>query len=731
MWDVSLKKISFSVAGAIVMALSGCQAVVLDALVPKVINLSLTNDAVVGFINAAQQMVSRDLIVPPDISAASSLGYSVVLNTKTCDSTLTYLNTVPTNILTAQYPSGTQLKVCLSATSTAGITVYGQSDAFFVYTDLPTTAISGQPSGTSNMTLLNVTVSGAGVTTYKYKIGATASTDCSASSGYSSFTSVSDLILSDISLLPEGSVTLCAWGQDSYNNLSASPASATWTKDTIAPNAPTGFSATPANTQNTLAWSAGGGQTGYLLIKRVGSAVTWAPISGTSYVAGAVDGNHTAIYVGNSLSYPNTGLTNGTNYYYAVFAYDAAYNYSAPAAANGTPMAVPTFTSINLINDVADGYLNAAERALTNDLVGGLVASGNTSTGYAVVASATTCDAAVTYLGSVPKNNSGSMGPDSDYKICVDVSNVSGHAYGSSATFTLDTTAPAIASLAGMPSDPSRSTTLDVTVSGSGVTHYKSKVGPTASTDCANASGYSAAVAVATHISSDVSGYADGILKLCVLGIDIAGNPSANAQAYSWTKDTTAPTVPGSFVATGGNTQVSLTWIAGGGQTGYFLVRRASSAVTWSPTAGSSYSTGALDANHTLIYNGNALSYTDTGLSNGTTYYYAIFAYDSVYNDSTAATANASTLSPPTFTSIDLANDVVDGYLNSAERLLTNDLVTNLVASGNTSTGYAVVTSGTTCDAGVTYAGAIPKDNSGSFGSDGNYKVCVDVWFEI
>lgn len=105
-----------------------------------------------------------------------------------------------------------------------------------------------------------------------------------------------------------------------------------------------------------------------------------------------------------------------------------------------------------------------------------------------------------------------------------------------------DTIAPTT-TLSGTPSSPSNATALNVTVAGTGVTHYKSKVGTAASIDCTNTSGYGAETAIATAITSSVSGLADGSLKLCVIGRDLAGNWAAVGTAHTWTKDTALPTL--------------------------------------------------------------------------------------------------------------------------------------------------------------------------------------------
>ncbi len=105
---------------------------------------------------------------------------------------------------------------------------------------------------------------------------------------------------------------------------------------------------------------------------------------------------------------------------------------------------------------------------------------------------------------------------------------------------------PAITStLTTTPASVSSLTTLAATVGGSGIVTYKYKVGLSGSTDCTSASGYSSAIPVGTLITDDISGLGDGSIKICALGID--GNAVeqslASATSYTWTKDTTNPSV--------------------------------------------------------------------------------------------------------------------------------------------------------------------------------------------
>jgi hypothetical protein len=94
----------------------------------------------------------------------------------------------------------------------------------------------------------------------------------------------------------------------------------------------------------------------------------------------------------------------------------------------------------------------------------------------------------------------------------------------------------------------------------------------------------------------------------------------------------TGPSVPTNLVATGGNTQVSLSWTAGGGATSYNVKR--------STVSGSGYAT---------IASPTGTSYVNTGLTNGTTYYYVVSSVNSVGESANSAQASATpqNIAPP------------------------------------------------------------------------------------
>jgi hypothetical protein len=115
-----------------------------------------------------------------------------------------------------------------------------------------------------------------------------------------------------------------------------------------------------------------------------------------------------------------------------------------------------------------------------------------------------------------------------------------------------------------------------------------------------------------------------------VSAINAAGEGANSAQASATPAvPASPPAAPTGLQATAGNTQVNLAWSASTGATSYHVKR--------STTNGSGY---------TQIAAPTATNYTDTGLTNGTAYYYVVTALNSAgesgnSNQATATPANA------------------------------------------------------------------------------------------
>nr|BFD59306.1 hypothetical protein CKG001_14130 [Bdellovibrio sp. CKG001] len=93
-----------------------------------------------------------------------------------------------------------------------------------------------------------------------------------------------------------------------------------------------------------------------------------------------------------------------------------------------------------------------------------------------------------------------------------------------------------IAYASNVPASNSAATSLDVTVGGPNVVAYKYKLGTSATTDCLLAADYSSEIDVATHVTADLSTFANERLKLCLLGKHTNGNwqPLWHPSEYQW-----------------------------------------------------------------------------------------------------------------------------------------------------------------------------------------------------
>ena len=163
----------------------------------------------------------------------------------------------------------------------------------------------------------------------------------------------------------------------------------------------------------------------------------------------------------------------------------------------------------------------------------------------------------------------------------------------SHASFTVDTAAPT-ATITGQPTGTDNTTTLSVTVAGTGVTHYKHKV--VAGASC-TATGYGSETAVATTITDDISTLSDGSIILCVLGKDAAGNWQSTATSATWTKDVAAPTITTTVGGTNDNRTVSATDNESGTTMEYKII-----------TSGTSCNSSTMSSGTTSYTEGNSIT---------------------------------------------------------------------------------------------------------------------------
>jgi fibronectin type 3 domain-containing protein len=274
---------------------------------------------------------------------------------------------------------------------------------------------------------------------------------------------------------------------------------------TTIPAVPKGLAAAPGNARVTLDWTVSSNATGYYVERATTSG---GPFTQISTQAGA--------------NYTDTGLTNGTKYYYVVSAYNSAGQSANSADVSAMPM--PTAPA--------------------------------TPTGLA--AAAGNAQVSLTWTASV------------------------------------------------------------------GATSYLVKR--------STSSGAEAQISTSTSTSYTDTGLTNGTKYFYVVSAVNSGGDSANSAQVSATPTapSTPPATPTGLNATGGNAQVSLSWNASTGAASYDLKR--------STTSGGPYSTA--------VASPAAASYTDTGVTNGTTYYYVVSAVNTVGQSANSAQASATPAAP-------------------------------------------------------------------------------------
>jgi fibronectin type 3 domain-containing protein len=295
------------------------------------------------------------------------------------------------------------------------------------------------------------------------------------------------------------------------NEVSVSPGAAT-----TAPPAPTGLAANPADSSIALTWNPSAGATSYSIYRGLAPGAEGAtPVATTT-----------------TDSYTDTGLTDGTGYYYTVAASNTGGASAKSAETNTVPTAavVPPPVPFGVVITPASGQIQLQwtfeENATGYRIYRGTTPGGEGATPLATVTSSSYTDTAVT----------------------------------------------------------------------SGVTYYYEITALTGATESARSSEYSA-------------------------------NTSGTG---------TAPATPAGLAATAGNGSVALSWTASAGATSYSIYR----------------GTASGGEGTTPVATTTTNSYTDTGLTNGTTYYYKVSASNSAGASAQSGEVHAT---PTTVTGVDIS----------------------------------------------------------------------------
>jgi len=333
-------------------------------------------------------------------------------------------------------------------------------------------------------------------------------------------------------------------------NVSGLSSASNEAKATTPLDVPTNLNAGAGNGQIGLTWAASSNATSYNVYR------------GTS--TGAESATPIATGVG-SPTYTDTGLTNGTTYYYTVKAVTAAATSAASSEASATPAVLPD--GIYTFTDILGYYLDDP-----NGGGAGTAIDETNSTGASQQWTITRISGnqyKITIAGGVALTGS------------------TLHAQLTLATYT--GAGNQLWTIAVNPDDPTY--------------YYINNVGT----------------------SENIDDFGGG--NTCAVGQWDASTGNVH-QKWTITATTQVVDTPTSLTATPGNGQVGLTWNASSGAISYNVYRGTS--------------TGGESA--TPIVTGlESPTYTDTGLSNGTTYYYAV---KGVYGDITSAASNEASATP-------------------------------------------------------------------------------------
>jgi fibronectin type 3 domain-containing protein len=373
------------------------------------------------------------------------------------------------------------------------------------------------------------------------------------------------------------------------------------------PAAPAGLVALGGSSSVGLSWSTP--------VSDGGSAIT-----GYNVFRGTTAGGESATAVATNVkatSFTDTGLTNATTYYYKVAAVNAVGTSPSSGEASATPQATAPSAPLTLVASGGNASVALSWSAPTTDggsgLTGYNVYRGTSAGGESATAVATNVivtsftDTAVTngatYYYKVAAVNAVGTSPQSNE------ANATPQQAATVASAPLTLTASSGNATAGL------SWSVPASNGGSPITGYNLYRGTTA--------GGESATAVATNVKA--TSFTDtGLTNATtyyykVAAVNAVGTSPSSGEA-SATPQATAPSAPLTLVASGGNATAGLSWsvpASNGGSpiTGYNLYR--------GTTAGGE-STTAVATNVALT------SFSDTGLTNGATYYYKVAAVNAV-----------------------------------------------------------------------------------------------------
>src|SRR6266480_3319675 len=400
-------------------------------------------------------------------------------------------------------------------------------------------------------------------------------------------------------------------------------ASATPSAPATPPSAPQGLVATAGDATVTLTWSAPSSNGG-------------SPITNYKIYRGTSSNGETLkATIGNVLTYTDTSVTNGVTYYYQVSAVNAAGESPRSNEASATPSApppppTPPSAPTNLVATVGNAQVGLTWQAPASN-------GGSPITNYKIYRGTTSGgETLVATIGNQLSYSDGGLtnGVTYYYKVSA-VNNVGEGPQSNEASAT--PTAPATP-----PSAPQGlgATAGDATVTltwsapssngGSPITNYRIYRGTASGGETLKATIGNVLTYTDTAVTNGVTYYYQ------VSAVNSAGEgPRSNEASATPTAPAGPPTAPQGLGATAGDATVTLTWSAPSSNGG-------------SPITNYKIYRGTSSNGETLKATiGNVLTYTDTSVTNGVTYYYQVSAVNAAGEGPRSNEASATPSAPP------------------------------------------------------------------------------------
>jgi fibronectin type 3 domain-containing protein len=370
---------------------------------------------------------------------------------------------------------------------------------------------------------------------------------------------------------------------------------------TSIPATPAGLTATAGNSQITLNWSTTANATGYNVQRSTTTGGPYSQISSPS-----------------STTFTDSGLTNGTKYFYVV----SAFNSTGPSSNSAEVSATPTAPTPAVPSGLAATASNAKIILNWNASSGATSYNVKRSTSSGAEITIASPASVTTYTDAVVVNGT-------KYFYEVSAVNSSGESANSAEVNATpaapQTSPPTPANLQGTAGNAQVTLTWSAST---GATSYHVKRSTT--------SGAETQVSAPTTNNFTDSTVTNGTKYFYEVSAVNSIGESANSNEINATPAApqTAPPSPANLQGTAGNAQVALTWSPSTGATTYHVKR--------STTSGAESQIAAPATNN----------FTDTTVTNGTKYFYEISAVnstgESANSNEIAATPAAPQTAPPT-----------------------------------------------------------------------------------